>query len=117
MLRRMGLVRSDVSEERIASIIRVTRIVELGTTLAITSNPSTLRRNTTLRFSVTANVVPNSSIHVTLMYAIRSSETSVLTRATWRNILEDVVLHSHRRKKAQILQIAICGKATIAAFR
>jgi hypothetical protein len=37
MLRRMTFVRSDVSEERIASIITVTRIRELGT-LAVTSN-------------------------------------------------------------------------------
>jgi demethoxyubiquinone hydroxylase (CLK1/Coq7/Cat5 family) len=46
MLRRMALVRTDVSEEHIASIIRVKRIGELGTTLAVTSNRSTLRRNT-----------------------------------------------------------------------
>jgi hypothetical protein len=38
---RMDLVRTDVSEECIASIIRVTRISELGTTLAVTSNRST----------------------------------------------------------------------------
>jgi hypothetical protein len=38
MLRRVALVRTDVSEERSASFIRVTRIVELGTTLAVTSN-------------------------------------------------------------------------------
>jgi hypothetical protein len=38
MLRRVALVRTDVSEELSASIIRVTRIGELGTTLAITSN-------------------------------------------------------------------------------
>jgi hypothetical protein len=38
MLRRMILVRTDVSEELIASIITVTRIGELGTTLAVTSN-------------------------------------------------------------------------------
>jgi demethoxyubiquinone hydroxylase (CLK1/Coq7/Cat5 family) len=31
MLRRVALVRTDVSEERVASIIRVTRIGELGT--------------------------------------------------------------------------------------
>jgi hypothetical protein len=38
MLRRVALARTDVSEERSASFIRVTRIGELGTTLAITSN-------------------------------------------------------------------------------
>jgi hypothetical protein len=38
MLGRVALVRTDVSEELSASFIRVTRIGELGTTLAITSN-------------------------------------------------------------------------------
>jgi hypothetical protein len=62
MLRRVALVRTDVSEELSASIIRVT-----------------------------ANV-PSSLILVTLMMeAISSSETSVLTRATRRNIPEDGV--------------------------
>jgi hypothetical protein len=37
MLRRMVIVRTDVSEERSASFIRVIRIGELGTTLALTS--------------------------------------------------------------------------------
>jgi hypothetical protein len=37
---------TDVSEERSFTIIRVTRIGELGTTLAVTSNQRTLRRNT-----------------------------------------------------------------------
>jgi hypothetical protein len=46
ILRLVALVRTDVWEERIASIIRVTRIGELGTT---------------------ANVVPDSPILVTLM--------------------------------------------------
>jgi hypothetical protein len=45
MLRRVALVISDVSEEPIASIIRVTRIGELGT-LAVISNRRRLRRNT-----------------------------------------------------------------------
>jgi hypothetical protein len=46
MLRRVALVRNDVSEELSASFIRATRIGELGTTLAVTSNRRTLRRNT-----------------------------------------------------------------------
>jgi hypothetical protein len=37
MLRRVALVRTDVSEELSASFIRVARICELGTTLAVTS--------------------------------------------------------------------------------
>jgi hypothetical protein len=45
MLRRVALVRTDVSEELSASIIRVTRIGVLGTTLAVTSNRRTLRIN------------------------------------------------------------------------
>jgi hypothetical protein len=36
MLRRVALVRIDVSEEHIASPIRVARISELGTTIAVT---------------------------------------------------------------------------------
>jgi hypothetical protein len=46
MLRRVAFVRTDVSEELSASFIRVTRIGELGTALAVTSNRRTLRRNT-----------------------------------------------------------------------
>jgi DNA-binding TFAR19-related protein (PDSD5 family) len=55
-LRRVALVRTDISEEFRASFIRMTRIGELGTTLAVTSNRRTLR------------------------------------------ILEDIILHSHRRE-------------------
>jgi hypothetical protein len=44
MLSRVVLVRTDVSEELSASFIRVTRIGELGTTLAVTSNRRTLQK-------------------------------------------------------------------------
>jgi hypothetical protein len=42
MLCHVALVRNDVSVELSASFIRVTRIGELGTTLAVTSNRRTL---------------------------------------------------------------------------
>jgi hypothetical protein len=45
MLRLVALIRTDVSEELNASFITVTRIGELGTMLAVTSNRRTLRRN------------------------------------------------------------------------
>jgi hypothetical protein len=52
MLRRVVLVRTDISEELSASFIRVTRIGEVGTTLAVSSKGRKLRR-----LLVTASVV------------------------------------------------------------
>jgi hypothetical protein len=58
MLRRVALVRTDVSEEYSASIIRVTRICEIGTTLAVTSNRRTLIRTT--RRNIPEDVIRHS---------------------------------------------------------
>jgi hypothetical protein len=76
MLRRVALVRTDVSEGLSASFIRATRIGEHGTTQAVTINRRTLLRNTSSsvgRLLVTASVVPSSPILVTLMKEALSS--------------------------------------------
>jgi hypothetical protein len=72
MLRLVTLVRTDVLGELSVSIIKLTRIGDLGTTLAVTSNRSTL-----------------------MMEALIFSETLVLTRATLHIIPENDILYSH----------------------
>jgi hypothetical protein len=75
MFRRVALVRTDVSEERIVLLRSMRRLL------------------------VTANAVPSSPILVSLiMEALISSETSVLTKSTRLTIPEDGILHSHSRE-------------------
>jgi hypothetical protein len=75
-------VRTDVSEERFAAIIRLERISDLGTTTSF----------------------------ILMTEAIRYFETSVLTRATRRYIPEYGILHSHRRENLRSY-IALTGWA------
>jgi hypothetical protein len=49
ILQRVALVGTDVSEELSASFIWVTRIGELGTTLAVTSNQHMLQQSRHLK--------------------------------------------------------------------
>jgi hypothetical protein len=75
MLHRVAFVRTEVSEECIASIIRVTRVGDIVFLCSV------------LQLLVTADI-PSSL----MMEAIHSSEMSILTRATWCNIPEDGIL-------------------------
>jgi hypothetical protein len=76
-----------------SSIINVQRISELGT-LSVTRN----------FLMLSAYIVPNALILSTLMMeAIRSSETSVLTRVARRQIVEDGIFIDTAVWKAQLL--------------
>jgi hypothetical protein len=85
---------------------------ELATTLNLTSNRNTMWfLHSVRRLLVTSNIVPISPILVTkMMETLRSSETSVLTKATRPDIPENGILHCHPREHLKSY-IALTGWA------
>jgi hypothetical protein len=97
LLRRATLVRTDISEELSASIIRVTRICELWITLAVTSNRCTLRRKTKCRFLQKPHGVISRKTAFFILTAVKTSDLtstycftrhwSTLHAALWSTLL------------------------------
>jgi hypothetical protein len=75
----MVIAKTDVSEELSASIIRMTRIGEVRKTLA--------------QLATDARCEEIQSLVALMIEALSSFETSILTRATRRNIPVDDILH------------------------
>jgi hypothetical protein len=93
MLRRVAVVRTDVSEELSASLISVHLVFLRSVRLLL----------------VTAIVVPNSLILVTLMKeALSSSEKIGSYNSRTANFPDDAILHSHRRENLKSY-IALSG--------
>jgi hypothetical protein len=74
----VALIRTDVSEDRIASIFRVYECEQAQS-------------------EVVSSCIGNDSYETMKMEAIRSSEMSVLIGVTRRHLPEDDNHHSHRR--------------------
>jgi hypothetical protein len=89
MLCHVALVRTDVSEEQSAHFVFL---------------------HSVHRLLVTANVLSSPILVTLMMVALSSFKTSVLTRATRRNIQEDDILHSDRRENLKSY-IALTGWA------
>jgi hypothetical protein len=91
----VALVRTEVSKKLSASIIRVTRIGELGTTLAVTSNRRTLRINV-------LNVLIRTIKFVTEEYA--PGEISSMGKYSWNfQCLWQSVICEYAAEETQLL--------------
>jgi hypothetical protein len=96
----VDLVRTDNSEERISPIIRVTRLGDLGTTLAVTSNQNALLADD-------GHDVPSKRRYLQQPHGVTSQKTTIL-------ILETALHHIIQLHKFQLnVMLRINGEANI----
>jgi hypothetical protein len=82
MLRRVALVRTDVSEELSASFFRVTRVGELGTTLTASSNRR--RRHSSLTVGVWR------SVRITVFGTYQGASTVLPETSDWNRSMVSI---------------------------
>jgi hypothetical protein len=105
MWRRVDVLWTDVSEERIASIFRVYESHESWTRVSARQIHPADGHSV---YSYLLTLVHRSWISYTMkMEAIRSTETSVNKISTWCHIPEDGILHSHRRENLKSHKVLI----------
>jgi hypothetical protein len=92
-----GLVRTDISEEHVASTFNAERISELGTMLVATSR--------LLMFFLALRFFPFMKMEETC-----STEMSAVKRPIRRHLPEGIILNSHRRENLKSY-IALTGWA------
>jgi hypothetical protein len=97
MLHRVALVRTDVSEELSATFIRVTKIDELGTTQAATSNRRTLRQvPPKRRFLQEPHGVTTQKTPFCIVTAVKTSNLTMNQRRSQRINTGLVISHTNR---------------------
>jgi hypothetical protein len=89
MLRHVTLVRTDVSEALSASFIRLTRISEIATTLAVTRDRRTIRNNTKLLTILYFGIL----LHVTVSFTLKHSLSCKLHK--YKKSIKSAISHKY----------------------
>jgi hypothetical protein len=98
VLHRVALVRTDVSEGRSTSIIRVTRIDELEMALAVTSNQRTLRIDTSVRKSEDESLCLTSESNRQMHHPMNHIHNKEWTIMTWQRSFQQWP-HAQRQRR------------------
>jgi hypothetical protein len=105
MLHCVALVKTDIPEERSASIIRVTRIGEPGTTLAVTSNQCTLQRKSVLTRATQHNIPEDGILHIQCRENLRSYKNRLIYDVPETNTYINMLLQTLRSNHIPLVSL------------